>query len=71
MSSRDAVFDDVRTRVMGDAFDAICAKLHGTDYSHGVKEAIASHIIDVERATAEQDPHRLAGAVVASLGIKL
>ncbi len=71
MSTLNAAFDDARTKIMGDAFDAICSRLHGTAYPDAVKEAIALRIIDLERSTAETDPRRLADAVVASLGIKV
>jgi hypothetical protein len=35
-----AVFDDARTKLLGDAFDAVLGKLHGTYYPDGVREAI-------------------------------
>jgi hypothetical protein len=66
-----AVFDDVSTKVLGEAFDAVFAMLHGAQYSDAVREAIADRIIEFGRTTRECDPQRLASAVVASLGIKL
>ena len=65
-----ASFDDVRTKVMGDAFDAVCGKLHGTFYPDAVREAIADRVIEMARSSSESDPQRLADAVMASLGIK-
>jgi len=36
-----------------------------------VREVIANRVIEFGRTASEQDPQRLARAVVASLGIKL
>jgi hypothetical protein len=66
-----AVFDDVRTKLLGDAFDAVLGKLHGTHYPDSVREAIADRVIEFARTTTEGDPERLARAVLASLRIKL
>jgi hypothetical protein len=66
-----AVFDDISTKLLGDAFDAAFGKLHGTHYPDGVREAIADRVIEIARTTAQRDPDQLAGAVLASLGIKL
>ena len=66
-----AVFDDVRTEFLGEAFDAIFAMLHGTHYSDCLREVIADRVLEFGRTTPERDPQRLARAVVASLGIKL
>jgi hypothetical protein len=71
MALEGGVFDDLRTKLLGDAFDAVLKKLHGTQYPKGVREAIASRVLEFGRATSERDPDRLATAVVASLGIKL
>ena len=65
------VFDDVRTKLLGDAFDAVLGKLHGTHYPDGVREAIAGRVIEFAQTTTEGDPDRLACAVLASLRIKL
>jgi len=54
-----------------DAFDAVLAMLHGAQYPDRVREAIADRVLEFARNTTERDPQRLAGAVVASLGIKL
>lgn len=66
-----AVFDDARTKLLGDAFDAVLGKLQGTHYPDGVREAIAGRVIEFARTTTEGDPERLARAVLASLRIKL
>lgn len=66
-----AVFDDISTKFLGDAFDAVFALLHGAHYPDHVREVIAERIIEFGRTAAERDPQRLARAVVASLGIKL
>jgi hypothetical protein len=71
MIAVSAVFDDVRTKLLGDAFDAAFRKLHGTNYPESVREAIADRMIQFGRITMERDPERLASAVLASLGIKL
>ncbi len=71
MTNFSTAFDDVTTKVMGEAFDAVCRKLHGTVYPDPVREAIADRVIEVARGSSERDPQRLADAVVASLGIKL
>jgi hypothetical protein len=46
-----AVFDDVRTKSLGDAFDAVLGKLHGTHYPDGGREAIADRVIEFARTT--------------------
>lgn len=66
-----AVFDDTRTKVIGDAFDTVCGKLHGNVYPPRVREVIADRVIQIALRSSEPDPKRLAEAVVASLGIKL
>ena len=66
-----AVFDDTRTKVIGDAFDAVCGKLHGVRYLDPVLEAIADRVIEIAARSNESDPARLADAVVTSLGLKL
>jgi hypothetical protein len=65
------VFDDARTKIIGDAFDAVCGQLHGTVYPQGVREVIADRVIQIALSSSERDAARLADAVVASLGIKL
>jgi hypothetical protein len=71
MSAVGAFFDDVSTKFLGDTFDAVFAMLHGAHYPDGVREVIANRVIEFGRTASEQDPQRLARAVVASLGIKL
>jgi hypothetical protein len=66
-----AVFDDVSTKFVGDAFDAVLAMLHGAQYPDRVLEVIADRVLDFARNTTDRDPQRLAHAVVTSLGIKL
>jgi hypothetical protein len=66
-----AVFDDIGTKFLGDAFDAVFAMLHGAHYSDDVREVIADRVLEFGRATTEHDPQRLARAVLVSLGIKL
>lgn len=66
-----AVFDEVNTKFLGDAFDAVFAMLHGTQYPDTVREVIADRVLEFGRTSSERDPQRLARAVVASLGIKL
>ncbi len=66
-----AVFDDVSTKFLGDAFDAVLAMLHGAHYPERVREVIADRILEFGRTSIERDLQRLACAVVASLGIKL
>jgi hypothetical protein len=65
------VFDEVRTKVIGDAYDAVCGKLHGTRYPDSLREAIAGRVIAIAASSPEQDPELLAKAVVTSLGIKI
>ncbi|MFZ0609953.1 MAG: hypothetical protein WBD53_13485 [Xanthobacteraceae bacterium] len=71
MSAQVGFFDDTRAKIIGDAFDAVCGKLHGTLYPEQVREAIADRVIQIALRSNEGDPIRLADAVVASLGIKL
>lgn len=71
MKDVSVVFDDVTTKVMGDAFDAVCGKLHGTTYPQGVREVIADRVLQIASRSRGRDAASLADAVVASLGIKL
>lgn len=71
MAILNAAFDDARTKLMGDAFDAVCGKLHGTSYPQTVRETVASRVIEIAAGSGERDPDRLADAVVASLGLRL
>lgn len=66
-----AVFDDIGTKFLGDAFEAVFAMLHGAQYSDHVREVIADRVLEFGRTTTDRDPQRLARAVVVSLGIKL
>jgi hypothetical protein len=66
-----AVFDDVSTKFLGDAFDAVFAMLHGAQYPDRVREVIAGRVLEFGRTMTERDPERLARAVAASLRIKL
>jgi hypothetical protein len=63
-----AVFDDVSTKFLGDAFDAVFAMLRGAQYPDQVREVIADRVLEFGRASNESD---LACAAAASLGIKL
>jgi hypothetical protein len=65
------VFDEVRTKILGDAYDAVCGKLHGTHYSDSVREAIADRVLAIGAASPDHDPETLAKAVVTSLGFKI
>ncbi len=71
MPALGTVFDDVRTKMIGETFDAVFDKLHGVSYPRAVREAIADRVIEIARASSESSPERLADAVVASLKIKL
>jgi hypothetical protein len=71
MAAMGGVFDEVSTKLLGDAFDAVLGMLHGTQYPDNVREAIADRVIEFGRTTSERDPQCLARAVLASLGIKL
>ena len=66
-----AVFDDVSTKFLGDAFDAVFAMLRGAQYPDQVREVIADRVLEFGRTSNESDPRRLACAAVASLDIKL
>jgi hypothetical protein len=66
-----AVFDEVRTKIIGDAYDAVCGKLHGTRYPDSLRETIADRVLAIAVASPDHDPETLAKAVVTSLGIKL
>jgi hypothetical protein len=64
-------FDDARTKAIGDAFDAICGRLHGDGYPCRVREAIARRLIEIAGVSGENDPTLLAEQVIESLGIKV
>ena len=61
-----AVFDDRVTRIMGEAFDSACQKLHDTGQPIIVYEVIAKRIIDAARA-GERDLVRLRNAGLKAL----
>jgi hypothetical protein len=65
------VFDETRTKVMGEAYDAVCGRLHGIGYPDSVREVIAGRVLAIAAASSVEDPELLASAVVTSLGIKL
>lgn len=64
-------FDDISTKFLGDAFDAVFAMLHGAQYPDHIREVIADRVLEFGQAATERDPQRLAREVVVSLGIKL
>jgi len=66
-----AVFDDIGTKFLGDAFDAVFVMLHGAQYPDDVREVIADRVLEFGTTMTEGDPQRLARAVVLSLGIKM
>jgi hypothetical protein len=51
-----AAFDDIRPKLLGDAFDAAFGKLHGTYYPDSVREAIANRVIEFAWTAPERDP---------------
>jgi hypothetical protein len=62
-----AVFNDLATQVMGEAFDAACRELHDKGQPTIVYEVIAKRIIDAAKK-GERDPVRLRNAGLAALG---
>ena len=62
-----AVFNDLATQVMGEAFDAACKELHDKGQPTIVYEVIAKRIIDAAKK-GERDPVRLRNAGLAALG---
>lgn len=60
------VFDDVTTRVMGEAFDAACKELHDTGQPEIVHEVLAKRIIKAAQR-GERDVARLRDAALAAL----
>ena len=62
-----AVFNDLATQVMGEAFDAACKELHDKGQPTIVYEVIAKRIIDAAKK-GERDPLRLRNAGLAALG---
>jgi hypothetical protein len=62
-----AVFNDLATQVMGEAFDAACKELHDKGQPTLVYEVIAKRIIDAAKK-GERDPVRLRNAGLAALG---
>ena len=59
-------FDPEATRVLGQAFDMVCALLGRTPQPTAVREAIAKSIIEAARA-GERDPVALRDAGLAAL----
>ena len=62
-----AVFNDLATQVMGEAFEAACKELHDKGQPTVVYEVIAKRIIDAAKK-GERDPVQLRNAVLAALG---
>jgi hypothetical protein len=62
-----AVFNDLATQAMGEAFDAACKELHDKGQPTIVYEVIAKRIIDAAK-NGERDPVRLRNAGLAGLG---
>ena len=60
-------FDDEATRLIGEAFDAVCKDLDDTGQPALVREIIAKRIIRAA-AKGERDPARLRAAGLAALG---
>jgi hypothetical protein len=60
-------FDDEATRLIGEAFDAVCKDLHDTGQPVLVREIIAKRIIKAA-TKGERDPARLRKAGLAALG---
>jgi hypothetical protein len=58
-------FDDKETRLMGEAFDAVCVDLHDNGPAALVREIIAKRIIEAAK-TGERDPFRLRHAGLAA-----
>ena len=46
-----AVFDDVSTKFVGDAYDAVFAMLHGAQYPDRVREVVADRVLEFARNT--------------------
>jgi hypothetical protein len=62
-------FDDEATRLMDEAFDAVCKDLDDTGQPALVREIIANRIIEAAKK-GERDPIRLREAGLAALGYK-
>jgi hypothetical protein len=60
-------FDDEATRLIGEAFDAMCKDLDDTGQPALVREVIAKRIIKAA-LKGERDPVRLRNAGLAALG---
>ena len=60
------IFDDLATRITGEAFDVACKELHDTRQPRIVQEVMAKRIIDAAR-TGERDVHRVREAALAGL----
>jgi hypothetical protein len=58
---------DEATRLMGEAFDAVCKDLHDTGQPALVREIIANRIIKAAKK-GERDPVRLRHTGLAALG---
>jgi hypothetical protein len=44
-----AVFDDIGTKFLGDAFDAVFVMLHGAQYPDDVREVTADRVLESAR----------------------
>jgi hypothetical protein len=64
------VFGPEATRAMSVAFDEVCRALNLSHTANGVREGIATRIIELARH-GERDPDRLRDRVIAEAGRRL
>jgi hypothetical protein len=62
-------FDDKLTKLMGEAFDAVCRELHDKGQPPIVQEVLAKCIIEAVRR-GERNSERLRDAALSALGLK-
>jgi hypothetical protein len=60
-------FDDTLTKLMGEAFEAVCGDLHDKGQPLIVQEILAKRIIEAV-GRGERDPERLRNAALSALG---
>jgi len=56
MTIQYCAYDDAATRRMVAAYDAVRHRLHGTDYSQDVLEAIAERVIEFTGGSSKASP---------------
>jgi len=62
-------FDDLQTKTLGEAFDAVCATVPDISYSSVVKEVIANKVIETAQQTGTSRSTEIVRRVLRTFGV--